>query len=366
MMPNIKIIDVHKRFGDVVALNGVTLDVRDGEYVCIIGPSGSGKSTLLKIIAGILKPDKGEIYFDDSLVNDIPIDKRGIGLVMQDILLFPHLNVWENITYSPLVRGLSPLLVDELGNEVIGYLDLALDKWMYPDELSRGAQQKVAIARALTAGPKILLLDEPLGSLDAQTAKEFRYELRRLVKDLKLTAIHITHNQEEAMSIADKVVVLRKGRIEQVGTPLELYTSPKTPFVCRFIGGEANFFEGSIESHEGLNAIIKLKGGTLLRAQTDMPSGARVVVALRPEDISLTRRDNASFSGFNLLGGIIEEVHFLGPYLRYVVDTEEGLVIVRAKRSARFMKGEEITLSFNVFHIFPYPKEGLRKAIAYE
>ena len=368
-MPNIDIIDVHKRYGNIIALDGVTLNIKDGEYICIIGPSGSGKSTLLKIVAGILKPDKGDVFFDGIRVTDLPISERRVGIVMQDILLFPHMDVWENVTYSPLVKGMELNLVESIGREIVGYLGLTLDRRMYPSELSRGAQQKVAIARALAANPKLLLLDEPLGSLDTHTAKSLRYELRKMVKDLKLTAIHITHNQEEALSIADRVVVLRRGKVEQVGTPLELYTSPKSPFICRFIGGEANFLEGTVREVNGIDALIKLKGGTLIRANIPPDiNSQQVVVAIRPEDITISLpASNENTESFNILWGLVEEVHFLGPYMRYIIETEEGPIIVRTKRGMLDVKGgDNVVLHLKTMYVYPYPKEGLERAIAYE
>ncbi|HDJ89341.1 MAG TPA: ABC transporter ATP-binding protein, partial [Thermoprotei archaeon] len=257
IMPNVVLRNVTKIYeGNIIALNNVSLQVMDKEYVCVIGPSGSGKSSLLKAISGIIQIDSGEIYIDGILVNNVPISERGIGLVMQDILLFPHMNIWDNITYSPLVKGYDWKEVERIGNEAISLVNLTLRKYSYPDELSRGSQQKAAIARAISAGARLLLLDEPLGSIDLRAAKSLRFELRSLVKDLGLTAIHVTHNQEEAMSIADKIIVMRKGRVEQIGSPREIYERPKTPFIARFIGGETNFIEGYVEN---CDSLLKIK-----------------------------------------------------------------------------------------------------------
>ncbi len=361
-MPKVEVVEIHKSYGKVVALRGVNLTINDGEYVCIIGPSGSGKSTLLKIIAGLLSPDRGDIYFDGERVTDLPPERRFVGLVMQDILLFPHMNVWENVIFSPLAKALPPSEIVRSGREIIDYLDLTLERRMFPDELSRGTQQKVALARALASEPKLLLLDEPLGSLDAHAARALRYELRRLVKDLGLTAIHITHNQEEALSIADRVVVLRKGRVEQVGTPLELYLSPRTPFVSRFIGGETNFLEGIIRAKRKDLALLELKGGSLLEAYTDLPEGTKVLVAIRPEHIT----PEPEQAGVNVLDGRVLERSFLGAYVRYVVETEEGNLIVRTTRNHRIREGDLVTLKINRAVVFKYPEEGLEAAIAYE
>ncbi len=361
-MPEIRVINVSKRYGDIIALDNVNIVVEDREYVCIIGPSGSGKTTLLKIIAGILEPDEGDVLVDGESVLGVPIEERGIGLVMQDVVLFPHMNVWENIVYSPLVKGLAPRIINDIGREVTDYLTLSIDKKMYPDEISRGGQQKVALARALASDPKLLLLDEPLGSIDAETAKRLRFELRKLVKDLGLTAIHITHNQEEALSIADKVVVMRKGRVEQVGKPLELYLKPRTPFICRFIGGEANFFEGHVKKRVDGHLVVELKGKHIIRVpKTDGVDG-RVVVVVRPEDISII--ENPVEEGIE---GVVEEVSFLGAYYRIQVSTSEGTIIVKKSGRERIpSRGDRVTILFRNVYTYRYPEKGLVEAIAYE
>jgi len=317
-LPDIKVVDVYKRFGRIVALDGVNLHVRDGEYVCIIGPSGSGKSTLLKIIAGIIQPDRGDVFFDDVRVTDLPLEERGIGMVMQDILLFPHMNLWDNVTFSPLTRGYNREIIVNIGNEVMNLLKIRADKKAYPSELSRGEQQMIALARAL------------------------------------------------ASSIADRVVVMRKGKIEQVGTPLELYLMPKTPFVSRFIGGEANFLEGHVAQKYGNKAVIELRNGTRLCTYTHLPQGSHVLVAVRPEHIVLMKKTK-EIHGENMLEGTIEDKNFLGACIRYVVKTKEGSLIVRMRRGViSFRIGEDVALRLDKVVIFEYPKEGLLKAIAYE
>ncbi|RLF20849.1 MAG: ABC transporter ATP-binding protein [Thermoprotei archaeon] len=369
-MPNVVVVNVKKRYGEIVALDGVNLEIKDREYVCIIGPSGSGKSTLLKVIAGILEPDEGQVYIDGIPVSEIPIEERRLGIVMQDIMLFPHMNIWDNVIYSPVVKGLQYNIVREKGLTALSLLEIDADLNSLPNELSRGAQQKVALARALAADAKLLLLDEPLGSIDARTARVLRYELRRIVKSLGLTAIHVTHNQEEAMSIADRIVIMRRGKVEQVGTPIELYASPKTPFVCRFIGGEANFFEGTITERNGTLATIKLKNGTKIVAEELRGINGKVVVAIRPEHISITEDKEEMYSDLsseNVLKGRIIEVNFLGSYIRYVVDTDEGEIIVKAPRNAIVLReNTPVLLNINKAYVFNYPEEGLERAIAYE
>ena len=366
-MPNVVIVNVKKRYGDIVALDGVSLEIRDREYVCIIGPSGSGKSTLLKVIAGIIKPDEGKVFIDGVPVDKIPIENRRLGLVLQDILLFPHMTLWDNTTYSPVVRGLNYNLVREKGLTALSLVEIDIPLEILPNELSRGAQQKIALARALAADAKLLLLDEPLGSIDARTARSLRYELRRIVKSLGLTAIHVTHNQEEAMSIADRIIVMRKGKVEQIGTPLELYTNPRTPFVCRFIGGEANFFEGKVIGRNGKSTIVALNNGSKLEIYDPKNLNGKVVIAIRPEHIVMSVDENEVNDNINVLEGHIVEVHFLGSYIRYVVNTNEGELIVKVPRNKIiFKEGDRVYLHVKHAYLFRYPEEGLEKAIAYE
>ena len=361
-MVEVTVEGVKKRYGEIVALDGVDLTVKDGEYICIIGPSGSGKTTLLKIIAGILKPDEGRVLFDGEDVTDLPVIERRIGLLSQDILLFPHMNVWENIVYSLKAKGYDLEFVENTGREVVGLLNLKYDFRLSPESLSRGSQQKVAIARAIASNPRILLLDEPLGGLDARAAVELKFELRRLAKDLGLTTVHITHNQEEALSVADRIVVMRRGRVEQVGTPLELYFKPKTPFVARFVGGDANFLEARvIDVDYGAVRLEMERLGVTVVAEGDESRfhvGERVLVAVKPEHVML---------GEGEVEGVVVEKNFLGPYSRIVVDIDGLEISVRVKRGMdRFNLGDRVRVRLSLIHVYPYPEGGVEKAIAYE
>jgi len=355
-MIRVEVRNVSKRYGKIIALDRVSVTIEKGEYVCVIGPSGSGKSTLLKIIAGIVKPDEGEVLFNGRVVNEVPLEERGIGMVMQDILLFPHMTVHDNVIYSVLVKHGSYSLAEKVGKEVLTDFDILLWSDKYPDELSRGMQQKVAIARAVVSGAKLLLMDEPLGSVDPRAAKQLRYELRELVKDLGLTAIHVTHNQEEAMSIADKIIVLRRGRIEQVGTPLELYLQPKTLFVARFIGGEVNFIKGYVK-----NGRVETDVGVFNPVRR-FKDGEKVVVVLRPEHVKISRSRVEGASK-----GKIVKRNFLGPLFRYEVEVNGAKIISKVPRNLGvFRVGEEIYVKFERVGVFKYPRVGLKEAIVYE
>ena len=360
-------VNVTKRYGDIVAVKNISLQVNDREYLCIIGPSGCGKTTLIKCIAGIIEPDEGEIYMDDKLVNNLPIQDRGIGYVFQEIALFPHMNVYDNVCYGPFVKGWKISTVENLIKEMINMMKLQDRVKDYPEALSGGAKQKTAIARALTSGSRLLLLDEPLGSLDVKVRENLRYELRRIVKDLGLTAIHVTHDQEEAMSIADRIVVMRSGGIVEVGTPLKLYLRPKKIFTANFVG-EANFLVGNLlEAKEG-NVKIEVNGKILNSSCKVGFKERRVVAVIRPEFVIMrkTRRSKEAWKG------VIENKAFLGKSVRFEVRTENGnLIVVKKPISSKTLKFEvgdrvNLVLPHESLLLYPYPEEGLERAISIE
>jgi len=235
-MVKVKLVNVTKRFGEVIAVNKVSLEVREGELFTFLGPSGCGKTTTLRLIAGFYKPDEGEIYFDDELVNDIPPYKRNTGMVFQNYALWPHMNVFDNIAYGLKLRNMPPPQIIKKVKEVIELIGLKGKESRFPSQLSGGEQQRVALARALVIQPKVLLLDEPLSNLDAKLRLKMRSEIRRLQKRLGITTIYVTHDQEEALSISDRIAVMNKGEVLQIGTPLEIYEKPKDIFIADFIG----------------------------------------------------------------------------------------------------------------------------------
>ncbi|MFB0543416.1 MAG: ABC transporter ATP-binding protein, partial [Candidatus Bathyarchaeia archaeon] len=222
-MPQVRLEGVTKKYGETVAVRSLSLTVQDGEYFTLLGPMGSGKTTILMLLAGLIEPDEGEIYFDNRIMKGVPPEDRGIGFVFETFALFPHYNVWENVSYGPRVRGENPAATKSVAEEMLEMVLLEDRPDALPDELSGGMKQRVALARALTSGAKILLLDEPLGALDAKIRTALAQDLRRIVKDLGLTAIHVTNSVEEAMTISDRIALLHGGTLEQVGTPRELY-----------------------------------------------------------------------------------------------------------------------------------------------
>ena len=281
-MPDVRIVNVTKKYGKIYALDNISLTIHDQEYFALLGPSGCGKTTLLRLIAGLIEPDSGEIYIGDKRVDKVPPEDRDIGFVFQTFALFPHMTAWGNVLYGPKVKNYDAKEADTIGHEVLELVKLDERLNAYPSELSGGMMQRIAVARALAAGAKTLLLDEPLGQLDAKVRNEIRYEIRRMAKDLKLTAIHVTHDQSEAMSISDRIAVMKKGKIVQIGSPQELYMYPNSLFVAHFIG-ESNLLEGYIDQTDGY-CEIELREGLKVKAKkTGIKDGERIVLAIRPE-----------------------------------------------------------------------------------
>jgi ABC-type Fe3+/spermidine/putrescine transport system ATPase subunit len=367
-MPDVRLVNVTKKFGKIVAVDNVSLHIHDKEYFSILGPSGCGKTTLLRLIAGLIQPDEGEIYIGDRLVNDVPPEDRDIGFVFQTFALFPHMNAWENVIYGPRVKGFDVQKAERIGHEVLEMVKLHERLDAFPNELSGGMMQRIAVARALAAGAKLLLLDEPLGHLDAKVRNELRYEIRRMTKDLELTAIHVTHDQSEAMAISDRIAVMKKGKILQVGTPQELYMNPQSIFVAHFIGG-SNFLEGFIAEAKDKMAVVELRGGVKVQAvNKGIDEGERVVLAVRPETFTIKKGRG---KGGNSILGVIERVAFEGTNIRYEVRLENQDLVVVVTPSLIcewFNIGENVTVSFQPenAHLFVYPEVGLREEMAVE
>ena len=365
-MPEVRIVNVTKKFGKIYALDNVSLTVHDKEYFSLLGPSGCGKTTLLRVIAGLIDPDNGEIYIGDRRVDKDPPEDRDIGFVFQTFALFPHMNTWDNVIYGPKVKNYDTKKAETIGHEVLELVKLNERLDAYPNELSGGMMQRIAVARALAAGAKTLLLDEPLGQLDAKVRNEIRYEIRKMAKDLNLTAIHVTHDQSEAMSISDRIAVMKKGKIVQIGTPQELYMSPKSLFVAHFIG-ESNFLEGYILDTSNNHVQIELRGGMITQApNAGIKKGEKIVLAIRPE-IFVVQRGRIEIE--NSLPGKIEKITFEGNVVRYEVklDNQDPVAVIRPSLSEEWIEvGEQVTLSFPVekAHVFPYPEAGLTEEIS--
>jgi ABC-type Fe3+/spermidine/putrescine transport system ATPase subunit len=351
-----------------MAVNKVSLQIFDKEYFSLLGPSGCGKTTLLRLIAGLIKPDEGEIYIGDRLVNDVPPEDRDIGFVFQTFALFPHMDSWDNVTYGPRVKGFDMKKAETIGHEVLEMVRLHERLDAFPRELSGGMMQRIAVARALAAGAKLLLLDEPLGQLDAKVRSELRYEMRKMTKDLGLTAIHVTHDQSEAMAISDRIAVMKKGTVVQIGTSNELYMNPKSLFIAHFIG-ESNFLEGYISSISNKGSTVELRGGIKVQATNgNFKQGERVVLAIRAETFIIEKEIQKSETS---LSGVVEKVTFEGSNMRYEIrlENQDLVVIVKPSLIEEWLTtGEKVGVSFpyEKVHVFAYPDIGLKEEIAVE
>jgi len=365
-MPEVRVVNLTKKFGKIKAIDNVSLTIHDKEYFSLLGPSGCGKTTLLRLIAGLIEPDSGEIYIGDRLVNDVPPEDRDIGFVFQTFALFPHMTAWNNVTYGPKVKGFDMKQATTIGHEVLEMVKLHERLDAYPNELSGGMMQRVAVARALAAGAQLLLMDEALGQLDAKVRSEIRYEIRRMAKDLKLTGIHVTHDQSEAMAISDRIAVMRKGKVLQVGTPQELYMKPESIFVAHFIG-ESNFLEGYVTEKNNEYALIELREGAKIEALNGaFTEGNKVVVSIRPESVIV---EEGLQDGSNVVSGTVERITFEGSSMRYEIrlSNEELMIAIKSSLSGEWLNSGErvkVFLPVEYTHIFPYPEAGLKEEIS--
>ncbi len=325
----VRLDGIRKAYGPVAAVDHVTLRVEAGEFLTLLGPSGSGKTTTLACIAGFAIPAEGEIYIDGNQVTLEPPFRRNVGMVFQNYALFPHMTVAENLAFPLRMRKLLRPLITERVEWALGLVQLEGFGGRYPRQLSGGQQQRVALARALVFEPPVLLLDEPLGALDKKLRGEMQLELKRLHARLGVTIIYVTHDQEEALTMSDRIAVMNRGRIEQVGTPVELYESPATRFVAEFIG-ESNFLEGTVTPAEGGRLVLRTRSGSRVPIQAGRAAvGQEVALFLRPEKILIAPEGEGDG-----VRGEIAEVVYLGEATRYLVRTDGGdLVIVKQQNA---------------------------------
>ena len=339
----IAVREVQKRFGGVTAVDRTTLDVADGGLFTLLGPSGCGKTTLLRLIAGFYRPDAGTIWFGDRQVDALAPYERNIGMVFQNYALWPHMTVRGNIAYGLKLRKLDAAAIAARVEAGLRKVNLAGLEERYPGQLSGGQQQRVALARALVLNPDILLLDEPLSNLDAKIRSQVRTEIRRLQQELGITTLYVTHDQEEALSLSDRVAVMRDGRILQVAAPKELYERPRTRFVADFVGTN-NFIPGRCRSATPAATAVETSLGVLAaRGGADVKAGARCVVAVRPENIALGE------AGGNRLLGSVVVASYLGNTLRYDVDVSGTLLKVDVRdpwHHEMLPPGQTVSLTF--------------------
>jgi spermidine/putrescine transport system ATP-binding protein len=335
----IRLIDLEKRFGAILAVDGVTLDVRAGEFFSLLGPSGCGKTTTLRMIGGFELPTGGRILLRDRDITNDPPDKRPVNMVFQQYALFPHLDVGENVAFGLRRRKVDGREIGRRVGEALELVRLEGYERRRPTQLSGGQQQRVALARALVNRPTVLLLDEPLGALDLKLRRQLQIELKRIQAEVGITFVYVTHDQEEALTMSDRIAVMHAGRIEQLGTPEELYERPATRFVADFIGS-TNLLRGVIEP----DGSIRLSSGEVARAAHDgLPPGAEVEISIRPESIELVPAD-----AVGAIRGQVEQAAYLGTNLSYQVRTAGGLVlsVLASKAGVRRPVGSEVAVTW--------------------
>jgi spermidine/putrescine transport system ATP-binding protein len=339
---DVRLVDVTKRFDDVVAVDLLSLEIEHGSFFALLGPSGCGKTTTLRMIGGFEQPTEGQIYLGDTEVSGLPSYKRDVNTVFQSYALFPHLSVFENVAFGLRRRGVRGQTLTGQVNEILRLVGLEGMGKRKPRQLSGGQQQRVAVARALVNKPKVLLLDEPLGALDLKLRKQMQLELKGIQHDVAITFVHVTHDQEEAMTMADRIAVMNHGRIEQLGTPTELYETPRTAFVASFLG-VSNLIAGTVSGSDA----VRLHSGPEVRVRSDALAGrtGEVAVGIRPEKIELGQGQP------NTLDGTVVEQAYVGVSTQYIVETACGrLTVYRQNASAGLngaAPGQSLTLSWS-------------------
>jgi iron(III) transport system ATP-binding protein len=338
-----KIFPARGTTGEVTAVNDVSLEIEKGELVTLLGPSGCGKTTTLRIIAGFEFPTSGSLTLDGVEINSLPPHKREMSMVFQSYAIFPHLNVFENIAYGLNVQRLSKQVIKERVNRVLDLVHLEGYGDRAPTQLSGGQQQRVALARALVMEPKVLLLDEPLSNLDAKLREEMRTEIRRIQKELNITSVYVTHDQIEAMTLSDRIVVMNQGIIEQIGSPVEIYRFPNSKFVANFIG-RANFIPGEVQDKKGNKLVVNALGKTLELSNVtrDLAAQDKVTLIVRPEMVRIKKTGE-------MYTGTIRRAVYLGDVIEYDVEIG-GLLITGIETDPLVMdlfpEGNEVTVGF--------------------
>jgi len=340
MASDVRITGVTKKYKNVTAVDNLTLAIPEGEFVSILGPSGCGKTTTLRIIAGLAEADAGEVYIGGTDVTSVPPYRRNIGMVFQDYALFPHMTVRDNVAFGLRMRKIPAAKAHEKADEMLALVHLSGMGERRPNQLSGGQQQRVALARALAIEPSVLLLDEPLSNLDLKLRQEMRVELRRIQRRVGTTAVFVTHDQGEALSLSDRVIVMNQGRVEQEGNPVSLYENPRTRFVAAFLG-DANFFRGQ------LNGGLVLSDGIMLepRCGDANTGGKEVAVLVRPEKIRIGTEPT---DGVNTAIGVIDSLTYLGSQTRYYIQLRTGrIVTVDSVETRVYSEGTEVTLAWS-------------------
>ena len=349
-----KIFPARGGVGEVTAVHNVNLDIEKGELITLLGPSGCGKTTTLRMIAGFEFPTAGQIVLDGNQINMLPPHRREMSMVFQSYAIFPHLDVFENIAYGLNVQRLPKTVIQERVNKVLDLVQLQGYGDRAPTQLSGGQQQRVALARALIMEPKVLLMDEPLSNLDAKLREEMRFEIRRIQKEMNITSVYVTHDQIEAMTLSDRIVVMNNGIIEQISTPVEMYRYPSSRFVANFIG-RANFVSAIVQKQVSSNSIVKIFGEVLelTNIQRDFHEQEAVSLIVRPEMLRINKTGE-------IFPGVIRRGVYLGDVIEYDVEVNgQMLTCVESDPYVMelFPNGEQVTVGFAEGCIQVLPEE---------
>ena len=353
---DVRLDRVTKRFGDVVAVDALDLEIGRGEFFSLLGPSGCGKTTTLRMIGGFEQPTDGRIYLRGNEVTDLPPYRRNVNTVFQSYALFPHLDVFENIAFGLRRKKVEASQIGRRVSETLRLVDLPGFEKRRPSQLSGGQQQRVALARALVNQPDVLLLDEPLGALDLKLRKQMQLELKRIQQDVGITFLYVTHDQEEAMTMSNRLAVMRAGRIEQIGAPNQVYEHPATEFVAGFLGA-SNMLDGEVKEERGDDATVLLPGGTTITLPASRVEGlnGKVKVGIRPEKVFVLRAREEVPEGWNCIDGTLRDSAYVGVSYQYTVDAVESTITVYQQNLAKITvprAGESIRLVWDPRHTF--------------
>lgn len=328
----VELKNINKTYGDYKASDNINIQIEQGKLIGLLGPSGSGKTTILRMIAGLETPDSGDIYIDGKRVNNVPASKRGIGFLFQNYALFRYMTVEENIGFGLEIQKEDKKVIHERVNELLDLVGLTGLNDRYPSQLSGGQKQRVAFARALAPRPQLLLLDEPFAAIDAKVRKELRVWLKETIQKLNITSIFVTHDQDEAVEVADELIITNKGRVEQIGSPLEIYQNPKTAFTASFIGEHT-----TIQNYQAFHTFDEIEGAEQ--------------AIVRPEFVRLTENTEDEFYKWSASKGIVEAILFRGTHLELHVNVNDDTLIVRRSLDQRPVKVGD-TVSILLYKVF--------------
>ncbi|WP_407639173.1 ABC transporter ATP-binding protein [Alteribacillus iranensis] len=348
--------EVSKKFGENYAVHKINLDIKEGEFLTLLGPSGCGKTTTLRMIAGFEKPDEGNIWIDGKQVEKIEPYNREVNTVFQSYSLFPHMTVAENVAFGLKMKKIPKSEIDEQVHRALDLVQLRAFSDRKPKKLSGGQQQRVAIARAIVNNPRVLLLDEPLGALDLKLRKQMQLELKQLQQELGMTFIYVTHDQEEALTMSDRIVVMNQGQIEQMGLPDEIYERPKTKFVADFIG-ETNFFEGTVKGGEGSNLYMSIgEQKVSIHNHSNIESGEDIYLSIRPERIHITQEPGNKSQDY--LKVKIQDKIYIGSVTKIVASFSDGQKITAHSpydKTLHLQEGDNLYIYWNPENAVIFP-----------